>query len=156
RSSDAVGCLAGSLASRVARRASPPAKRFAFANSGAYNRRHVGTWNGRRNSSMSRRRLAVAILLVVASLVFIGWWWKKGYSAEAPEANLGELAVELHASTIAVQLTLGLNDKQPTAWDGQVALSAGRLVEIEDLTAHRTVGAAAWQVRSTAGGAGQG
>ncbi len=109
---------------------------------------------------MSRRQVqnstASLITLVVFACVFV--FLKPGGEstsqpagpARPPQRPAGE-AVAMATNLAALHITLGLKDKQDTDWDGEVSISAGKILNIDLLqgNAKRKVDGHKFFVRST-------
>lgn len=76
----------------------------------------------------------VAKLLVVA-VSFAGVCSIFGYvNQPAPVPEVTPLNVQLPAGAVAFELQLGLTDREPTRWTGQISISAGRILSCQGLT----------------------
>jgi hypothetical protein len=83
---------------------------------------------------MNRRSLAL-ILAVAGGMCLLAimvqsWWQSSASSQLARPARPQPASVAMPASVTAIQITLGLRDKEPTRWDGEVQLSEGKLLDL--------------------------
>jgi hypothetical protein len=97
---------------------------------------------------MRKGRTLWALVAAAAAVLVVGGLVQRVSGGQARRAVTNSLA-PMPLDGVAVQLTLGLKDTQPTDWDGDIKLSAGKVVRLEArLVQQDRLEGSAWKMRS--------
>ena len=107
-----------------------------------------------RNLFSSRLgRISLTLLVAIATFpmsVFL-FSQRGGSRASEPAQKItGSSAIRMPKGGVAIELILGVNDKRPTDWNGEITITAGKLVSIENLNTGKQLEGSRWRLRSTA------
>ena len=104
---------------------------------------------------MSKGRTLWALMAAAAAALVIGGLVQRASGGQARRAVTNPLA-PMPLNGVAVQLTLGLKDAQPTDWDGDIKLSEGKVVRLDALLVQQDrIDGSGWKIRSRRQGAAQ-
>src|SRR5688500_1652568 len=99
---------------------------------------------------------AVTAIILIGAVLFSMQWGREARSGQAGAGQAGDAAaakpVTIPTELAGVLITLGLKDKAGTEWDGEVAISAGKVlaVDIVDGNPKASVEGTKFNVRSVA------
>ncbi len=104
---------------------------------------------------MSKGRTLWALVAAAAAVLGVGGLVQRASGGQARRVVTNPL-VPMPLDGVAVQLTLGLKDTQPTDWDGDIKLSEGKVVRLDArLVQQDRIDGSAWKIRSRRQGAAQ-
>ncbi|MCS6859374.1 MAG: hypothetical protein NZT92_03520 [Abditibacteriales bacterium] len=104
---------------------------------------------------MRKGRTLGALVAAAAAVLVIGGLMQRASGGQARRAVTNPLT-PMPLDGVAVQLTLGLKDAQPTDWDGDLTLSEGKVVRLDArLVQQDRLEGSAWKMRSRRQGAAQ-